>query len=184
MTRLVDIATRSLLLALVLAPVEMAHAAQPPSGQSTAAPQTVADKVSFVLAAAEEVASATSEMESALVKARGKGDSAAVKWLVSRVTAAQALGRVVAQSAVAIKAAAAAGQDAKVDHEYRKVAIAMSKARLLLAETQRFKQGQGSAPGSTSLQWQEQMVLADPFEEIVIDDMDVSVDPPQVSPFL
>lgn len=184
MSSLVNIATRSLLWAMVLGPVALAHAAETPAS-GAAASMSAEQKVDFVKAAATEIASATQEMESTLEKARGKGDSSAVKWLVPRVTAAQALNRVVGQSVATMQAALEAGnQEAKIDLEFRKVSVAIEKARLLLGETQRFKQGQAVASGATSLEVQEQYVLNEPFDEVTIDDIDVPLDAPQTSPFL
>lgn len=182
MNRFVHIATRSLLLAWVVG-AQPALAATPPTGTGDTAPTSVADKLAYAQEAVAKVESATQAMEAALAKARAKGGTDAVKTLVPRVTAAQALRTVVQQSLSTMQEAAEAGETAKVDFEYRKITVAMSKAQLLLAETQRNKQ-QGAASGSTQVNWDDSAGYSEPFEEGTIEDTDISQDPPQVSPFL
>ena len=80
--------------------------------------------------------------------------------------------------------AIAAGLDEKANHEFRKVAVAVSKTRMLLAEAQRCATDQQVEPGQTLVDWESALADETDLDNLDVTDFTIGNDPPQVSPFL
>ena len=142
------------------------------------------DKLSYAEDSNFEIREGERQISRLLEQARRDGDIDAIECLISRVTSLRALLGVSQGAEGALRDAITAGEDAKADHEFRKIAVAVSKTRMLLAEAQRCAADQELESGTTIVEWDENLVESDPFEENQVSDFDISVDPPDVSPFL
>ncbi|MBX2800303.1 MAG: hypothetical protein KTR31_21670 [Myxococcales bacterium] len=119
-----------------------------------------------------------------LEQARKDGDLEAIECLISRLTSVRALLQVSERAEGSMRDAITAGEEEKANHEFRKIAVAVSKTRMLLAEAQRCAADQDMESGTTVVEWSDQLTEGDPFEAVEISPFDVSIDPPQLSPFL
>jgi hypothetical protein len=76
----------------------------------------------------------------------------------------------------------------KADHEFRKVAVALGKTRMLAAEAQQCDSGSSVQPGETLIELLSELVsdneIPGLLEQLELDQLDFGMDPPDVSPFL
>ena len=161
-----------LLLVLALLGWNTAHGAAEP-----------AEMLAFTEDANREMDLASQQLKQLLGEARKSGDVEAIECLTARNGSIQILANVGKGAESSLKDALAGGRMARAELEFRKVTVAVSKTRVLLAESQRCASGQDASPGSTSLALNSQNVIPDDFDEVQISDLDVSVSPPQTSPF-
>ncbi len=175
--------SRALMWAMLFASPGVALAADPAPSVPTAS-MSLDQKLAYAQNAVSEISQSVKGMEQMLEKARASKDAKSVGYLIPRVTAARALLQVSEAAVVAMAEAVESGNVERANHEFRKVSVAITKSRLLLAEAERDGAEPQQVSGKTSMQFQDQLAESEPFEEVQINDLDVSVDPPPVSPFL
>jgi DNA-binding phage protein len=162
--------------------------AQDPSGVTSdlerTASTTPQEKISYAESSNEEIRDAEKQITRLLEQARKDNDAEAIECLANRLTSVRALLQVSESAEVAMRDSIAAGLVEKANHEFRKIAVAISKTRMLLAEAQRCASEQQVEPGQTLVDWES--ALADENDLASLDPTDFTFggDPPQVSPFL
>lgn len=80
---------------------------------------------------------------------KGGADTTTIQCLTSRLTAVRALQSVCENATMELDGAISGGAVEKADHEFRRVAVALSKSRTLLAEAQRCNLDEAAASGDT-----------------------------------
>lgn len=178
---------RTVLLALALglaAPV--AQAQEDPAMQSELermANASPAEKLAYAESGQAEIKEAVKAIAALLEQAKKAGETEeALQCLTNRLTAAEAL-QVVAERSTVKMEVAFRSQDATADHEFRKIVIAVTKTRMLLAEAQRCSSAQAIAPGDTVVG----VVIDDPSPDPSGDPgdfSDVDFPIPDVTPFI
>ena len=171
--------------ALCMAPAALA---QEPGGISSeleryaSTPQS--EKLTYATNANQEIGEAEKEVSRRLAAKKG-GDPADTECLLTKLTAIRALQTVSERAEGAMKEAFAAGNEEKGNHEFRKIAVAVSKTRMLRAEANRCgtpDEAGGGAP--TIVDWESFLQeYGDVFDDFDLDDLDFGQDPPQESPF-
>lgn len=173
------------LLALVLSGTAFAQA--PGRGDGVAiANATPPEKLAFVQSVRSEIQAAEKQLTRMLDQQKKQNDPNAVECLVTRLTSVKALSRVTEGAQTALVGALASQAEERAGHELRKVTVAMTKTRALLGEAQRCAAGQRFETGTTTtnVSQDQDLTSSDAFVVPEISDLDTSVDPPQVSPFL
>lgn len=186
-TRIIALGTAVALLVPVLAFTSVGQA-QDPTGvtsdierTATTSPQ---EKIAYAETSNEEIRDAERAINRLLEQARKDGDAEAIECLVNRLTSVRALLQVSESAETAMKDAIAAGTEEKANHEFRKIAVAVSKTRMLLAEAQRCASDQQVESGTTLVDWESAIADENDLDNLDIDDFDIGLDPPPVSPFL
>ena len=172
----------------LLMALSMPAQAQDPTGVSSELERTAStspqEKITYAENSNAEIREGEKQISRLLEQARKDGDTEAIECLINRLTSVRALLQVSEGAESAMRSAITAGEEEKANHEFRKIAVAVSKTRMLLAEAQRCAADQDLESGTTVVEWFDQLSEGDPFEEVEINDFDISIDPPQVSPFL
>ncbi|MEZ4235974.1 MAG: hypothetical protein R3F59_07380 [Myxococcota bacterium] len=145
---------------------------------------TPAEKIAYAEVSTAEIRDAEKQITRLLEQARKDDDAEAIECLVNRLTSVRALLQVCESSQVAMRDAIAAGLDEKADHEFRKIAVAVSKTRMLLAEAQRCASEQQVEPGQTLVDWEAALSNEGDLDPLDVTDFTLGLEPPQVSPFL
>ena len=159
-----------------------------PSGTASEIERTIAmspqERIAYAEGALEELEQTAITLDEMLAKARGSSDDAAVEYLISKVAAIKALNKVAQAALPKLVQAVDDGNEDMIDHEFRKIAVAISRSRQLLAEAQRQGADQAMESGNTSLEWQDQFVTDD-GQEMSDGEIppDFSLDLPQNSAF-
>jgi hypothetical protein len=161
--------------------------AQDPSGvssdlerTSTTSPQ---EKIAYAETSNQEIRDAEKQIAKLLEQSRKDGDAEAIECLVTRLTSVRALLQVSEAAEIAMKDALAGGDDERANHEFRKIAVAISKTRMLLAEAQRCASDQQLQSGTTLTEWEAEGENPDDLPTATIDTVDFGTVPPPVSPF-
>jgi len=145
---------------------------------------TPAEKAAYAHSANAEIKEAVSTMKG-LKEAAGKdGDDDAEECVVPLHARASRLKPVSEKAEVDMKSAMADGNVERADHEFRKIAVAVSNVRSLLAESQQCTADKDSGDGVTVVHFfnEEEVKIGDE-DENDIEDIDIGFDPPDVSPF-
>lgn len=176
---------RILLLAAVAAVGPMAQAQEGFTSElERVADASREEKLAYVEASVTEIDDSFIAVDAMLKDAKAAKDAAAVQCISSRHVALRALQSVSQQARQDMVTALSVGQVERADHEFRKVAVAVQRTRMLHAEAERCVGGQELADGETSLQivGEDEDVV---FEDggVDVEDLDVGFDPPDVSPF-
>jgi DNA-binding phage protein len=176
----------ALLATLLLVPVALQ--AQDPTGVISdlerTATTTPAEKIAYAESSNQEIRDAEKQITRLLEQARKDSDAEAIECLQNRLTSVRALLQVSETAEVSMRDAIAAGAEEKANHEFRKIAVAVSKTRLLLAEAQRCASDQQVESGSTLVDWESALAEENDLDDLDIDDFDIGLDPPQRSPWL
>ncbi len=162
--------------------------AQDPSGISSelerTATTTPAEKVAYAESSNNEISDAVATITTLLDSAKKDADVEALQCLTSRLASARALQQVSEGAETAMKDAISKGETDRADHEFRKIAVAVSKTRSLLAEAQQCTADQATEDGITNVTFFiDEDVELDEENALDIDDIDIGFDPPDVSPF-
>jgi hypothetical protein len=143
------------------------------------------EMAAFARSATEEILGASKAISRMVDQARRDNELEEVNCLESRLSYVRALLMVTERANGAMKDAQAAGIADRSEHEFRKMAVAVSKVRQFMAEAEACLGEGGATPGTTELNVDEGAGLeeADPTE--ALDDSSVVVvpDPPVTSPF-
>ncbi len=143
----------------------------------------------YASSAVVEISEALKQVSRLLDGARKDSDADKVICLTSRMTSIRALGSVTDAATRVLGESIDGGDEARAAHEFRKIAVALSKTRVLMAESIQCDQGQKVQPGETLVDLMSGLVSEEELESILeqaaLDGLDVGVyDPPEVSPFL
>jgi hypothetical protein len=147
-----------------------------------AATTTPQEKIAYAESANVEIREAVKQIERLLEQARKDVDADAIECLISRLTSVRALLQVSEQAEISMKNSIAAAEDEKTNHEFRKIAVAVSKTRLLLAEAQGCVADQQLSSGVLLVDWTT--VLGEGGELPGATLTTTNIEPPPVSPFL
>ncbi|MEQ1503626.1 MAG: hypothetical protein ABMB14_15415 [Myxococcota bacterium] len=162
--------------------------AQDPTGVTSdlerTATTTPAEKITYATSSNEEIRDAEKQITRLLEQARKDADAEAIECLINRLTSVRALLQVSESAEVMMRDAIAAGGEEQANHEFRKIAVAVTKTRMLLAEAQRCASDQVVESGTTLVDWESALADEDDLDDLAITDFDIGLDPPQVSPFL
>lgn len=174
-------------LAALATPI-VALKAQDPTGvvsdlerTATTSPQ---EKIAYAESSNQEIRDAEKQIARLLEQARKDSDAEAIECLQNRLTSVRALLSVSEAAEISMRDAIAAGAEEKANHEFRKIAVAISKTRLLLAEAQRCASDQQVESGSTIVDWESALADEADLSDLDLDDFDIGLDPPQRSPWL
>ena len=176
---------------LVSFPTSAAWAQAKPGGVSSELEKTSQTspegKLAYAKASNDEIAVAEKEVARSLEAAYKTGEAPVIECLLSRLTAIRALQSVSERAEGAMKEALAdssPGAAEKANHEFRKIAVAVSKTRMLRSEAGRCSSSDENGSSNTLVDWesflQDYQGLWDEFD---LDDLDLSGDVPEVSPF-
>lgn len=175
----------SLLLPLLLTLAGPAHAATPGiSGQleqsSTTSPK---EKVEFARSAIEEISASVKTVEKLLEQAQKDKNVEHIECLTRKLTPLRALYEVSRQSSNTMQESLAASDNIHADQEFRKIAVALTKARDFLAEAQACVGDSGIRRGESSVSVNETLESLVGMEDIETEPGDGGfTDPPDPSP--
>ncbi len=146
------------------------------------------EKLDYADTAQSEIGDTLRDATKMLEAARRDGDADRVQCLTSRLTSVRALQVVTDGAANAMRGAIENGQADKADHEFRKIAVALGKTRMLAAEAQQCDAGATVQPGETLIELLSELVSDEEaqglLEQLELDQLDFGMDPPNVSPLL
>ncbi len=151
-----------------------------------AAETTPEEKVRFVERVLEEMKGAVRETGKLLESAEKSKDVVRMQCLNQKLTSIRALLAVSEQATGAMQNALVAAEGEKADHEFRKIAVALSKVRQFNAEADACLGAVGTQPGAIEIEVEEGEVLAgdaDDTEPMEDGNTDIGIDPPGTSPF-
>jgi hypothetical protein len=142
------------------------------------------DKEAFVSSALTEIKGIAKGISKALEDAERESDMVRSNCLTKKQASVATLVEVAEQAQAQMNGYLAGGDSEKADFEFRKVAVALSKARQFSAEADACLGESGTQPGVTDVQVTVEG-LADGDDLAPIDDGndDIGVDPPETSPF-
>jgi len=146
---------------------------------------TPRDMEGFVRGALEEMVTGVKSLTKMVDQARREDDTEKVSCLQTRLSYVRTLLMVSERANGAMKEAQAAGLSTRAEHEFRKVAVAVSKVRQFLAEAESCLGEEGTTPGTTELDVDDPGGLAGEDDTEPMDDYFVVVgdDPPNTTPF-
>jgi hypothetical protein len=148
-----------------------------------AASSTPQDKIAYAESANAEINEAVRQINRLLEQARKESDADAIECLISRFTSVRALLQVSQSAEISMKNSIAAAEEEKANHEYRKIAVAVSKSRMLLAEAQRCASEDQLESGTTLVDFTTVLGEGgDTLPDVTI--TTTNLEPPPVSPFL
>jgi len=139
----------------------------------------------FARSSIEEIVAASKTIAKMVDQARRDGEMEEVNCLESRLSYVRALLMVTERANGSMREAQAAGMADRAEHEFRKMAVAVSKVRQFLAEAEACLGEGGSTPGTTELDVNDGAGLEeeDPTEATDDPSAVVDEDPPNTSPF-
>lgn len=138
----------------------------------------------YVSRADVEIADAVKVISRLLDNARRLSDVDSIQCLTSRLTAVRALHVVVQNSAQITVTALTTGDTMRLEHEVRKVAVALDRSRSLLNEAQRCGAEQAVASGDTIVSMTGGDFLSPGSDDPgSLDDLYPLPEPPQITPF-
>ena len=178
--------TLRMLLVVAFGGTAPAFAASPPGVSSDldrAATATPSEMTSFAGSAAQAAKDALTTLDKLLAQAQKSGDSDSVQCVNTKKVSTQALQQVIVGASTAMSAALTNGETESAQHEYRKIAIGDTKIRTLVAEAQQCVTGSNVDSGSTLVDWDSQLEGEEEDQEVEIDDTDIDIQPPQITPF-
>jgi hypothetical protein len=148
---------------------------------SSTSPQ---EKLQYAASSNAEMREAVKSVSKLLEAARRESNVERLQCLTNRLTAIRALVQVSEAAEVAMKDALNTGQAERADHEFRKIAVALTKTRQLLAEAERCMDDSGLKSGDTILQVEGGVTdEGDDTADVPVDVLDLGYDPPEASPF-
>lgn len=146
---------------------------------------TPQEKLDYSSDALEEMRESVRTVTKLLETARRDGAEAdQIQCLTSRMTGLRALLQVSEAADTSMQSALAEGASAMADHEFRKIAVALSKTRQLAAEADRCLSDDATANGETIVRTEEPDYGSDETVEQPSFSFDLGFDPPEASPFM
>lgn len=141
------------------------------------------EKVRFTRSAIDEMKADVKSVSKLLDGAQKEGDAEAIECVRTKLASIKALLEVTERSDGAMTEALAAKDMARADHEFRKVAVALSKVRQFVAESETCVGQKAVASGATQVQVivQNETEVDDTRSFLEVEGVDE--DPPRTSPF-
>lgn len=144
---------------------------------------TPKEKLDFARNALSEMQDASKRVEKLLDQAEKGGDPETIQCVRMKQASIRTLSQVSERAQASMSEAIAQGDDAMADHEFRKIAVAVSKVRQFAAEAEACLGEAGDADGVTDLQVEaDGEASSDDTEPITGDLGTIGVDPPGISP--
>lgn len=142
------------------------------------------EKLDYVSSANVEMRLAVKEVGKLLETVRREADIERIKCLKNRFTSLRSILQVSEGAEGSMRYALEAGEVEKADHEFRKVAVALSKARQLRAEADGCGYDGSVQSGETDV-----IVEGGEFDDLdetadIELDIEIGLDPPESSPFM
>lgn len=177
---------RPLFLATAVAVVAVEAHAQDAAG-TAAAPtdglgqyQTVSQKNAYATSANQEIEGYVRTVTT--MKNRVPDEDTEMKQcLTNKLTSLSALYQV--STAAQQRLADPATEPAMVDHEFRKIAVALTKSRTLFAEAQQCTASGPVGAGTTLVDWESVLNYTDDELSLMVDELSIDWQPPELSPF-
>ncbi len=142
------------------------------------------DKTSFAADAVEEMRTADKDVSKLLADAERDGDVLTINCLTKKLAAIRSLVQVSESASVSMNDAMTAGNKPRADAEFRKVAVALSKARQFRAEAEACSGGGDGASGETLVDVEgDSWGLGDDTSALDDGNSDIGTDPPGTTPF-
>jgi hypothetical protein len=154
-------------LAALLSPAFAADPPAPVSGLPAAEATTPAEKLAIAANANQEMRDGVETVQQLVDSAKDKGESAeTLQCLNSRLTSLRALVTVSENAETGLKEALGGSDTAstqRANFEYRKITIALNKARSLIGEAQRCSTNPDTTAPLTTVEWEAYLVGDDTF---------------------
>ncbi len=142
---------RSFLLLLAIAtPVAFAATNGVVGELEQSATTTPKEKLDFATKSGEEIDSAVKTVEKLLEQAKKENDKEAIECLNRKLTPMRAIRDVATLTSNNMQQFLASNDTVHAEMEFRKIAVAVSKARSFLAEAQQCVAASGGQPGKTA----------------------------------
>ena len=150
---------------------------------ATSTPQ---QKLEYAQEANDEMSDAVKFVGKLLEGARRDSDVEGLQCLTSRLTSIRALLQVSQSAELVMKDALGTGQGEKAEHEFRKVAVALSKSRQLLAEAERCASSDDNlSSGDSSIRVTRNSLEGSEADTaaLAFEDFETGLDPNEGTPF-
>lgn len=142
------------------------------------------EKLSFTERAISEIQAAERSMSKALEQAEKDKEPIKIQCLTKKLSSTRALLEVSMGAQARMLEALEIGASDKADHEFRRIAVALSKERQFLAEAEACTGDSGKDSGQTQIEViGEEVEVVDVTEPPTDPGGDVGIDPPDTSPF-
>ena len=142
------------------------------------------EKTSFAADAIAEMSTASRDVSRLLADAERDGDVLTINCLTKKQAALRSLVEVSESASAKMNDAMVAGDKPRADAEFRKVAVALSKARQFRAEAEACGGGGDGESGETTVDVQgDAWGLGDDTSGIDDGNSDLGTDPPGTTPF-
>lgn len=142
------------------------------------------EKAEFVNTAIDEMSSVVKSVSKQLEDAEKEGDDLKIQCLSKKLASIQALTEVSGDARDKMEKAIQSGDSAGAQHEFRKVAVALSKVRQFKAEADACVGGSNTTPGVTDVNVSVDGLTGTDDTELMGDsDVDIGSQPPNTSPF-
>ncbi|MCB9761543.1 MAG: hypothetical protein H6739_16995 [Alphaproteobacteria bacterium] len=168
---------RGLLVALPLLLAGPAVAQDGGAGTSSAS--AAKNQLSETQDALREMRGVAEYISDMLAKAENEGEPVKVQCINKKLATVRALVEVSESAALSMQEALADGNDARADYEYRKINVALTKARQARAEADACLGDEGDPETQTVVDYDEE----EAEESIDAGNIDIGVDPPGTSSF-
>jgi len=172
-------------LALCVALLPLAASAQDTtvSGQIEQSSQSSPEEmIRFTDMALEEMRASVKDVSKMVEAAEREHNMVAIQCISRKLTTMRALLEVSESSGVGLKQALADGEKDRAQHDFRKIAIALSKVRQFRAEADACGGG-GAQPGTTSIEVIESAITDEDETEALDLGIDFGDQPPPTSQF-
>ena len=175
----------AVLLLAVLVPLAAGAQETSAAGEIEQSSQTTPEeKIRFTDMALEEMRTSVKDVGKMMENAERERNMVAIQCLSRKLTTMRALLEVSETSAVTLKQALADGEYETAEHEYRKIAIALSRVRQFQAEAATCAGGGTAQPGTTTVDVVESALSnEDETEGLDFDEEAFGNQPPDTSQF-
>ena len=138
----------------------------------------------YATSSVQEMKEGVKQLSKALDQAKKSGDPDRIDCVNDKLTQVRALAQVSESAQQSLESAASAGETERANHEARKIAVALKKARQLVVEGEACDAKGGARGGATKVTVEGGLTEDDgDMEPTEKDPFDFDVDPPQMSPF-
>lgn len=173
----------ALILCVALLPLVASAQDTSVSGQIEQSSQSSPEEmIRFTDMALEEMRQAVKDVSKMVEAAEREQAMVAIQCISRKLTTMRALLEVSESSGVALKQALADGENDRAQHDFRKIAIALSKVRQFHAEADACGGG-GAQPGTTNIEVIESAISTDDETDELDLGMDFGDQPPPTSQF-
>lgn len=166
-------------LALAILPLAVTPAVAQDGGEATEVASTPGEKLSEAQQALRDIRDISDYVGELLTGVKEGEQPVQVKCLNKKVASLKTLTEITESASLSMQESMAEGNDGRADHEYRKVGVALSKAKQLRAEAEACL-GEDGAP-ETTIEVNESETEGS--DDVDSGNTDIGSDPPDVSPY-